>query len=206
MHADWEKSLNRLQRAHYKKYCANGSEEHGYSRLCGGTPLVISFDNAPVAFTASTSRFELYPGDSTMTTDWPTAATPWLALDRDGDGAITSGAELFGDATVLPSGQRARHGFEALATLDANGDGKIDRADPMFASLLLWADRNGDRRSSPDELVSASKMIDAISLGFHVDARCDARVNCERERASVSWHDGGTSKTGSVVDVYLRFQ
>jgi hypothetical protein len=210
-HAEWKKSLNKLQLAHFNKYCGpelGGEDGYGYSQLCGGTPLVISFDNRPVEFQASSAKFELYPGDATMTTDWPTAATPWLALDRDGDGAITSGAELFGDATTLPNGARARNGFEALAALDANGDGRIDRADPMFASLLLWADKNGDRKSSPDELVRASTMLDSISLGYRVEARCDARVNCERERASVSWHDGngGGVKTGSVVDVYLKFQ
>jgi hypothetical protein len=208
-HAVWEKKLDRLQRAHYHKYChgeAGGEHGNGFSQLCGGTPLVISFDDRPVEFAASSATFELYPGDATMTVDWPTAATPWLALDRDGDGAITSGAELFGDATVLPSGARARNGFEALAALDANGDGKIDRADPQFASLLLWADRDGDRRSSPGELVPASTVIDSISLGYRFAGRCDARGNCEGERANVTWHDAGGPKTGAVVDVYLRYQ
>lgn len=183
----WKASLNRAQRASFEHLC--NQEIYGYTELCGGTPLVVAFDHQAVEFTPT----------STFATDWPTAATPWLALDRDGDGAITSGAELFGDSTLIGT-RTAKHGFEALASLDTNGDGRIDRADPMFASLLLWADRDGDRTSSPAELTRASSVIDSIELGYTIQARCDARLNCERERAIVHY----AGRTGSVVDVYLH--
>jgi hypothetical protein len=192
----WERNLTAMQRAQFKRLCAQ--ERHAYSQLCGGTPLVVAFDNQAVQFT---------PASAGQVTDWPTAITPWLALDRDGDGAITSGAELFGDATVLADGTTAKGGFHALSALDANGDGKIDRADPMFASLVLWADHDGDRTSSARELSPASRVIDSIDVGYRMEPRCDARLNCEREKSIVRYRDaGGAPREGSVVDVYLKFR
>lgn len=200
---DWRRSLTKAQRAYVDRYCR--SERWAYSTLCGGTPLVLSFDGAPVRFAQTVGRFALSPGDP-VATDWPTAATPWLALDRDGDGQITSGAELFGSSTELPDGAAARHGFDALATLDANRDGRLDAADPEFGALLLWADRDGDRRSAPDELSPASAIVESISLAYRFDARCDARLNCEGERAALRWRDGDRIREGAVVDVYLHYQ
>ena len=86
------------------------------------TPLVVAFDGQPIDFApAGHGRFAFVVGEP-ATTDWPTAVTPWIALDLDGDGAITSGAELFGSSTVLANGARASNGFAALAELDANHD------------------------------------------------------------------------------------
>lgn len=166
------------------------------------TPLVVAFDAQPVVFGGGASTFAFQPG-TPVSTDWPTAATPWIALDLDHDGAITSGAELFGDASRLPDGSRAANGFVALAALDANRDGVIDRLDPAFASLLLWADHDADRASTPDELRRLGEVVTAIPLANRLDGRCDARGNCEGERGTVQWSDRGTPRTGAVVDVYL---
>jgi len=163
---------------------------------------VVAFAGEPVTFTRG-GAFAFSPGVATPS-DWPTATTPWIALDRDGDGAITNGAELFGSSTVLADGRTATNGFEALAALDANHDGVIDARDPLFGSLLLWSDRDGDRTSSPDELVPLASRIVSISLDDRVVVRCDPRNNCERERAQVRWRDdAGAVHVGSVVDIYL---
>lgn len=204
-HDQWLASLTAAQARYYESYCHSDDETHAYSELCGATPLVVSFDDQPVAFAADGGRFAFRAGDA-IATDWPTAATPWLALDRDGDGAITTGAELFGSATALPDGRGAVNGFEALATLDANHDGTIDREDPAFAALVLWADRDGNRRGTADELVPASSVIDSINLTVRVESRCDDRGNCERERATVRWHDVRGAHLGNVVDVYLHYR
>ncbi len=172
-------------------------------RLRCDTPLVVAFDDQPVVFEASSTTFAFQPGVP-VHTDWPSAATPWIALDRDGDGAITSGAELFGDATVLPDGSKAEHGFAALAALDDNGDGVIDREDPMFSRLVLWTDRDRDRKSSHAELRPLSEVIDALPLAHQVSARC-TQGNCEGETAVMHWRDDrGRTRTGAVIDVYLR--
>jgi hypothetical protein len=166
-------------------------QRYGEGRGCN-TPLVVVLDGGPIALApASTAPFAFHRG-SPVATDWPTAATPWIALDRDGDGAITAGDELFGDATPLAGGT-ATDGFAALATLDANHDGRIDRDDPAFASLVLWSDRNGDRASTPDELVPLASVVTSISLAHDTAMR-----------ASLTWHSAdGALHTGAVVDLYL---
>jgi len=193
---DWRQvaALTPGARNRIDNFCieASGPVDWG---MCG-TPLVLAFDAQPIAFTQARGQFAFR--ETPMTTDWPTAVTPWLALDRDGDGAITSGAELFGDG--VPG---ASNGFEALAPLDDNRDGVIDRDDRAFASLLLWADANHDRTSSPDELRPASDVVVSIPLAHHRDVRC-TNGNCEGERSSLTWRDAdGTTRTGAVVDVYL---
>jgi hypothetical protein len=195
----WWRSLNGQQRRYVRRHCRNVTEA---TVLCGGTPLVVAFDDRPVEYTIDVG-FALVPG-APRATDWPTAVTPWIALDRDGDGAIRSGAELFGSATPLPDGSIAADGFAALAALDANHDGVIDRRDPAFASLLLWRDRDGDGASTPSELSPLAAEIDAISLEAADAPRCTARLDCERERSAMSWHDaGGAAHTGAVIDVHL---
>ena len=174
---------------------------------CGGsTPLVLRFGDEPVRYAMSSATFDL--GPECGATDWLDAATPWLALDRDGSGAIEGGHELFGSATVLRGGARADHGFTALAELDADGDGRIAAGDPEFARLVLWADHDADRRSTTWELtpVAAAGLV-SVDLDYRKDARCDARGNCEVERASFTYRDGlGRLRGGEVVDVHLACQ
>ena len=179
-----------------------------WSDTCGAssTPLALRFDDAPVRFAMSSGTFDL--GPECGATDWLEAATPWLALDRDGSGAIEGGHELFGSATVLRDGARADHGFVALAELDSDRDGRIDASDPDFARLVLWADHDADRRSTLWELTPvATAGLVAIDLDYRRDRRCDARGNCEIERAAFTFRDAlGRTRTGEVVDVHLACQ
>lgn len=175
-----------------------------WTNLCY-TPLVISFDGTPVEYLADPSHaFQLSSAGPTPT-DWPTAKTPWLALDRNGNGSIDDGSELFGSMTPLGEGRRAANGFEALLALDADGDGLLTERDPAFAELALWNDRDGDRRSSPGELVPVAQAgIVSIDLRYVSDPRCDGRGNCEVERGAIVYRDAwGVTRTGSVVDVHL---
>lgn len=199
---EWTASLTSAQSRYISRECAGG-EDRDSSDLCGdNTPLVVALEDQPIEFTTGT-HFAFRTGTSTAT-DWPTASTPWIALDRNADGVIDHGGELFGSDTVLATGAPAPNGFVALAALDANHDGVIDAADPAFGSLVLWADRDADGTSSPGELAPLSAKIVSISLANAVQPRCDARGNCEGERSALTWRDGaGTLHTGSVVDVYL---
>lgn len=118
----------------------------------------------------------------------------------DGNGRIDDGSELFGSNTRLGSAV-AKHGFEALAQLDGNADGLLDARDPLFGAVLVWRDSNGDRRSQPLELTTlAQNKVTSISLDFSDQPRCDARGNCERQRATFAW----SGRRGAVVDVYLK--
>ena len=191
--------------------CFNPSNYTIYSCT---TPLVLNFDlETPVKYINDDGKtqFNLAAKNepAQVRTDWPTAVTPWLALDNDGDGLITSGSELFGTATSIGIGdESANFGFEALAQLDLNHDEKIDAADPYFAKLLLWSDANSDRISDKSELQTlAERGIKSISLKFKLKTHCDERGNCENERAEFIWVDkDGKEHKGEVVDINLLSQ
>ncbi len=194
-----EPKVARLASDKLAAYC-----QEAYPAPTCETPLVVAFDGQPIDFApAGREAFAFVPGEPAAT-DWPSQQTPWIALDLDGDGAITSGAELFGSSTVLASGARAPDGFAALAALDANGDGTLDARDPMFGRLVLWSDRNGDHRSASDELRPLAATVISISLDFTRDARCNQRDDCEGQRATLHWRDAaGVDHVGAVVDVYI---
>ncbi|MFO0761601.1 MAG: calcium-binding protein [Byssovorax sp.] len=171
------------------------------------TPLVLSFDGANVRFEASDRAFDFGIAMSVQT-DWPGAETPWLAIDRNGNGAIDDATELFGSSSPLAVGGRAENGFVALRELDSNGDGWITPADAAWCDLLVWSDRDRDRVSSPGELTPLGAAgVAAIDLAFSSIPRCDARGNCEVERARFVYRDAELGlRRGDVVDVHLRHQ
>ena len=173
------------------------------------TPLVLSFDGLPARMNAAgAATFDLDGTGGCITTDWPAAQTPWLALDRDGNGSIDSGRELFGSGTRLASGERAAHGFAALAELDEDGDGRITPRDSRFSELVLWGDHDQDRRSTfaETEPLAHSQILE-LELGYRVDSRCDRRGNCGVERASFTFIDEhGSVRTGEIIDLHLACQ
>ncbi|KVP17154.1 hypothetical protein WJ84_02420 [Burkholderia ubonensis] len=96
---------------------------------------------------------------------WVSADDGFLVLDRNGNGVIDSGAELFGNATVKSNGQRATDGFDAIADLDSNHDGVIDSKDAQFGNLRVWRDLNQDGVSQSNELFTLAELgISSINV------------------------------------------
>lgn len=150
-----------------EKPCVSGYE--CCSGTCGAqgcgsySPILINLDNNGNDRLTSAAQgvwFDLGATGSPLRTAWTRggSAIGFLTLDRNGNGTIDSGAELFGTKTVRLDGTQGPNGFEALKDLDDNHDSKVDQDDAAYTSLQLWIDQNHDGVSQPDELMS---LIDA---------------------------------------------
>ena len=86
-------------------------------------------------------------------------------LDRNSNGTIDNGGELFGVDTVKADGTKATDGFDALSDLDSNNDDIFDSSDTRFADVRVWRDLNQDGVSQSNELSTlAASNIRSISL------------------------------------------
>src|SRR5262249_36088373 len=115
--------------------------------ICEISPIVINLknDSTDLHLTSAIDRvpFDLGGDGAREQVSWtaPGSAVAFLVLDRNGNGIIDDGSELFGTATRKRDGTFAANGFAALADLDGGSDGKIDASDPIYSQLRLWVDR-----------------------------------------------------------------
>lgn len=100
-------------------------------------PLVLNFDGRAAELSTARYRFDLDGDGTTDAVPLLGGGSGYLALDRNGDGRIGSGAELFGP--------QSGDGFAELAREDADGNHWIDENDPVFERLRIWSpSANGD--------------------------------------------------------------
>ena len=132
-------------------------------------------------------------------TGWVTPDDAFLVLERNGDGRIDSGSELFGDATPLSAGGTAADGFAALAQEDTNDDGLVNASDERFTSLRLWRDANQDGISQTDELITlASQNIAALIVGRTANSTLLANGNQIADLGGFVRNDGSDGTLGAV--------
>jgi hypothetical protein len=140
------------------------------------SPVILDLDGDGVETIASGdgAYFDHDGNGFAEQTGWAASDDGILVMDRNNDGIINDGRELFGSETILSNGQRASNGFEALSELDDNHDGKIDASDAAFANLKVWQDIDGDGYSTSDELKSLSELgIESINTGYATTEQTD---------------------------------
>lgn len=161
---------------------------------CDSTPIIISLrGDYHLTSALDGVRFDIDADGARELVSWtaPGTALAFLALDRNQNGRIDDGSELFGDHTPLADGRRAANGWDALAELDVTGDGLIALDDPVWSNLLLWIDANHDGSSNPSELTNvASSVVRSIGVDYKLVGRRDPYGNLFRFEGQVFLQHG----------------
>jgi hypothetical protein len=170
------------------------------------SPIVLPLGDDTYRLTSVSGgvKFDIRAEGSDVQIGWTQLGTEnaFLALDRNGNGRIDNGAELFGNRTRLTSGELAANGFDALAELDTNGDGAVDPADAAWQHLLLWTDRNHDGMSTTDELQPiAGSVVKALETDHRRVGRKDQWGNEFRYMSHYRLTSGARV---TFYDIYFR--
>jgi hypothetical protein len=168
-------------------------------------PLILDLDGNGVKTSTVDDGvvFDVFANGTAVQVAWTDGIDGFLVLDRDGDGAITTGAEMFGDFTHMQDGTLAKDGFEALRDLDSNSDGLFDANDDLFDLVQVWVDGNRDGVSDASELFGLTELgIKSIQLTAQSSDRTE-NGNLYGLISKMTMTNGGEAE---VVDVWLETQ
>jgi len=162
-------------------------------------PLVVDLDNDGIELTDASKgqgvKFDLTADGTPENVSWVSPHDGLLAYDRNSDGRINDGRELFGDANG------ASDGFAELRKYDSDGNNRIDGLDPIFAELRIWQDKDGDGLSDENELKNMEAYdIRAIDLTAR---QTDSRIAGNTIAGISSYHT--SSASAQIGEVFLNF-
>ena len=163
-------------------------------------PLAIDLNNDGIKGTNLDYKinFDLDNNGFKEATSWIDNNDAFIAIDKNNNGAIDNGSELFGNKSISNNAYaytnpNAKNGFESLKELDSNNDDIIDEKDKEFENLLLWQDKNSDGISQENEIIKLSEKVKSINLSY--------TKNGQTEISSATLNDNTEVK---VQDMYFN--
>ena len=162
------------------------------------SPLMVNINGGPITLSPPTAgtHFDINGDGKLDRISWPTeSSVMFLVHDRNKNGRIENVHELFGDNTQFSGGKTYANGFEALRTLDSNGDGVVDGQDSRFGELQLWS-------PVAQKLHRLSDLgVASIDLNYVNISEKDPYQNQSKQRSLLKLHSGQQIK---IFDVYFR--
>ena len=160
-------------------------------------PLVINLDSNVASVSDMKFLFDLDADGKEEEISFAGPGSGFLALDKNGDGKINDGSELFGT--------KSGDGFGDLAAYDEDGNGWIDEADSIFKDLKIWTkDENGK-----DVLMNLKDAdVGAIYLGsaqteFSLNNQATQQTNGIIRKTGVYLKESGGVGTVQHVDLAI---
>lgn len=158
-------------------------------------PLVLNFQNNTIAFSDKTYSFDLNSDGKPVQISFPINGSGFLAMDKNNDGVINNGSELFGPNTGS--------GFSDLSAYDSDHNGFIDEGDSAYSKLaILTKDSSGNDqlRSLKDMNIGAISLQNTATIYNFKNSDNVSQADLKRTGFYIS-NDFGT---GSVMEVYLK--
>ncbi|MDS0790358.1 hypothetical protein OSB94_19905 [Proteus vulgaris] len=177
-------------------------EEYILEQQEAETPLVIALTESGI-FTLpddDSIHFDHNNDEVKESTGWIDNNSAFLVFDKNKNGVIDNGNEMFGNNTSNISEGYAKHGFEALSQYDSNQDNRIDKSDIIWSSLNLWIDKNIDGKTDADELIKIEcSGIESINLNYKKNGVIDENGNQFLLASDVVWNDGHHTEISDIV-------
>ncbi|EKA2349331.1 hypothetical protein OI685_004301, partial [Salmonella enterica subsp. enterica serovar Newport] len=165
------------------------------------SPIIIDLDRDGVE-TISVEAGIFFDHDGNKfaeSTGWVSPDDGLLVFDRDGNGQIDKGSELFGNNTPQADGTTASNGYNAMKEYDDNNDGVLDENDAIWNQLQVWQDKNSNGRVDEGELLTMSQAgIASINTTYKNSSTTDSQGNSHKQTGSITYTDGSKGQSADV--------
>ena len=168
------------------------------------TPLVVDLDGNGIETTSLEDgvQFDIDGDGNTEHTAWIKSGNGFLVWDKNQDGTINDGSEMFGEGTVMINGKHAENGVAAILELDSNHDRILNNQDDVWGYLQIWHDDNTNGITENGELASLFDWgIQSLALSFEKIDWVDENGNKHIYLTEASKENG---ENISVADIDFR--